>query len=52
MKIGKCVEWVVRVCLVICSILGIMRMSLCVGIYKWISTMGLRSLLAIGITCR
>lgn len=52
-RIGKCVEWVVRVCLIVCWISWIMCMSSsCVGIYKWIITMGVRGLLAIVIICR
>ena len=40
MRIEKCIEWVIEVCLNFCRILGILGISsFCVGIYKWISTL-------------
>lgn len=48
MRIGKYVEWIVRVYLIICWISRIMCMSSsCVGTYKWIIIIGARDLLAI-----
>ena len=51
MIIGKCVEWVIRVCLIVCWISRIMCL-LCMFVYEWISVMGLRCLLAIVVICR
>ena len=53
MTIGKYVEWIVGVSLIVCWMSRIMCMSSsCVGIYKWISTMGVRGVLTIVISCR